>query len=105
MSGVTNGTAPVRLRAVYNSPNDSKAFEKPLPSAKPTDTKSKVAFLSDLRASTKQLQDDVNTFLTAKMEEDKTASSSLPDGGGIKKTKLQDEEEEENYGEEKVDDE
>lgn len=105
MSGETNGTAPVSLRAVYNSPNDFKAFEKPLPSAAPIDTKSKVAFLSDLRASTKQLQDDVNTFLTAKMEDDKAANSSLPDGGGIKKTNVRDEEEEEHYGEEKVDDE
>ena len=104
MSEETNGTAPVSLRAVYNSPNDSKAFEKPLPSAKPIDTKSKVAFLSDLRASTKQLQDHVNTFLTAKMEDDK-AASSLADGAGIKKTNLRDEEEEEHYGEEKVDDE
>jgi len=104
MSEETNGTAPVSLRAVYNSPNDSKAFEKPLPSAKPIDTKSKVAFLSDLRASTKQLQDHVNTFLTAKMEDAK-AASSLADGAGIKKTNLRDEEEEEHYGEEKVDDE
>ncbi|KAK5086057.1 hypothetical protein LTR70_007503 [Exophiala xenobiotica] len=105
MSEEMNGTAPVSLRAVYNSPNDSKAFEKPLLSAKPIDTDSKVAFLSDLRASIKQLQDHVNTFLTAKMEDDKAASSSLADGGGIKKTNLRDEEEEEHYGEEKVDDE
>ena len=42
-----------------------------------------------------QLQDEVNSFLTAKMEEDKALASMV---GG----KVNDKEEEENYGEEAV---
>ena len=45
-----------------------------------------------------QLQDDVNGFLTTKMEEDKALATSA----GVK---VDDKKEEENYGEEVVEDE
>lgn len=105
MAASTASTASVS--AVYTSSADTQTFDQPLPSAQPTDTASKIAYLAQLRRSTKQLQDQVNAFLTAKMEEDRAASSSAADAGSSStaKSKAPDEEEEENYGEEKVDDE
>ena len=102
MTESTSTTVHPTLRAIYSSSNDSKIFPIPLNGIQPTDTASKVQFLSNLRASTKQLQDNINTFLTAKMEEDKAASSSTTNGSSTN-IKKRDEEEEENYGEEKID--
>lgn len=69
--------------------------------------KDKVAYLTELRTSTKQLQEDINVFLTRKMGED-GASVVVPGEDavdGTDKSKKQvnpfeDELEEENYGEE-----
>ena len=86
------------LRADYISPTSTKAFVHPLPSASAStvSVKEKTAYLSGLRKSVVQLQDDINAFLTTKMEEDKALSSSVSTKGDDKK-------EEENYGEEGVD--
>lgn len=54
-------------------------------------------YLSALRKSVVELQDEVNGFLTTKMEEDKALAASA----GMK---ADDKVEEENYGEEKVED-
>lgn len=69
-----------------------------------------MAYLSELRTSAKQLQEDVNVFLTKKMEEDKATAgregvvgSAPGDKKGVEKSR--DEIEEENYGEEEVGDE
>jgi hypothetical protein len=81
--------------ANYNSPSGTHTFKIPVDApckAKPT-TSERTAYLSALRATTKQLQADVNKFLTDKMEEDKAKS-----GTG----KKQDELEEQNYGEEQA---
>lgn len=84
------------LRASYNSPSESRNFGTQIStetSIEP-DSKFKTAYLSELRSSTKQLQNDINVFLTQKMEEDKKIV------GDEDKRKTKDELEEENYGEE-----
>ena len=84
------------LKAEYKSPNGSRIFESSLSpiSASPS-TKDKTAYLSALRSSVATLQEEVNGFLTAKMEEDKALVST----NGVK---VDEKEEEENYGEEVI---
>ena len=93
-----NSAASSKLTASYTSPTSSQTFTQPLPSASVTSTSEKTAYLSALRKSVVQLQEDVNFFLTAKMEEDKAIAASAG-------TKADDKAEEEHYGEEKVEDE
>ncbi len=85
------------LTADYASPNTTKTFTYPLPSASNTSIKEKTNYLSALRKSVIKLQEEVNVFLTTKMEEDK----ALAVNAGMK---ADDRAEEENYGEEKVED-
>ncbi len=83
----------------------------PLPPSKtPIPVKDKVAYLSELRASTKQLQEEINVFLTQKMEEDKAAANATaaegPEGGSKEgEDDSKDELMEENYGEVEIGDE
>ena len=86
------------LQAAYTSPTSSETFVHTLPSASAASTKAKTAYLSALRMSVLKLQEDVNGFLTTKMEEDKTLAASA----GIK---ADDKAEEDNYGEERVEEE
>ena len=104
------------ISATYTSPSQQKAFSisisTPVPSpTSPTAVRDKVAYLSELRASTKQLQEDINVFLTQKMEEDKVsvAIAGGKNGGGETDRRGEEEEvsrkskeeiEEEKYGEE-----
>lgn len=82
------------LTASYTSPTGAKEFYYSLPSLpQHISTEQKTRYLSALRSSVANLQEDVNTFLTAKMEEDKTTA---PQVAG----KVDDKKEEENYGEE-----
>ena len=83
------------LRAEYKSPTEFKTFTHTLPSAVVTSTTEKSAYLSALRGLVVQAQEDVNAFLTAKMEEDKAVASMA----GLK---TDDRKAEENYGEEIV---
>ena len=68
-------------------------------------TKEKTAYLSGLRSSVTAMQNEINVFLTQKMEEDKAAenngagASRSAQNGVIDETK-----EEELYGEELVED-
>lgn len=84
------------IQAIYTSSSDSREFSiriSTIPQPNSSNyVKEKTAFLSEVRSNTKALQEQMNSFLTQKMEEDKV--------GNITVTK--DEEEEENYGEEKV---
>lgn len=81
------------LAADYVSPSDKKAFESNLPTLpKEDDMQEKTAYLSALRSSIVDMQGNVNTFLTVKMEGDKAAESG--------KSKAKDEKAEETYGEE-----
>ncbi|EXJ79559.1 hypothetical protein A1O3_07838 [Capronia epimyces CBS 606.96] len=89
------------LSAVYHSPSGDKAFRHSTPLPQPgrgraLDVQAKTKYLADLRASGKKLQEEINKFLTEKMEEDRT---------GVSQQKAGDELEEENYGEETVEDE
>ena len=79
------------LKATYRSPNSSQDMTHSITIPATVDTKAKTAALVDLRSKTKDLQAQINTLLTAKMEEDKA-------------TTKHDAEEEENYGEEKPED-
>lgn len=88
-------TTPSTLSASYASPATTKTFTHTLPSASVTSTKEKTAYLAAVRKSVVQLQEEVNGFLTIKMEEDKILSG---EGGA----KVDDKAEEENYGEENV---
>lgn len=79
------------LQAVYTAPDTSKAFEHVIPTTDGTFT-AKQAHLSALQAQVPKLQDEINTFLTQRMEEDKKAGQ----------TSAQEAKEEANYGEEVV---
>lgn len=86
------------LKASYHSPSGSKVFEHVIASPQsepPADTQAKTKYLSELRTSTKKLQDDINIFLTEKMEKDKKNQDSH-----ALQQKSADELEEEQYGEE-----
>ncbi|RMY91037.1 hypothetical protein D0862_09826 [Hortaea werneckii] len=86
------------LTATYSAPASTQVFSSSLP-ALPSDpskqdVQGKTAYLSALRSQATEMQNDVNTFLTQKMEEDKAVES------GSAKNKAQEEKEEEMYGEE-----
>ena len=93
----SNGDSGTALQADYASPDVTKAFTHPLPAASNASTEEKTNYLSALRKSVVKLQEEVNGFLTTKMEEDKASAA----GAGMK---IDDKAEEENYGEEKVED-
>jgi hypothetical protein len=59
-------------------------------------TEQRTDYLGELRSSISQVQADINAFLTQKMEEDNAKSGQ---------SNVNDEKEEENYGEEAVDEE
>ncbi|KAH6688283.1 Gon7 family protein [Plectosphaerella plurivora] len=86
------------LRATYSAP-DAEPFAYELPvqapsSASPTD---RAASLARLRATITQVQADINRQLTANMEADKARDAATSG-----KPVVDDEKEEENYGEEVV---
>lgn len=86
------------LSAHYASPASAKDFSHPLnASSRCNSADDKTAYLSELRRSVAKLQDEVNVFLTQKMEDDKLLAGR--DG-----SKVDDKREEENYGEEILDD-
>lgn len=87
---------PSTLKADYAAPNSSKEFRHPLPSSRVSNTKEKTQYLSSLRESVVKLQDEINVFLTSKMEEDKVSAINAGE-------RVDERAEEENYGEEKVD--
>lgn len=89
-------STPTALKAEYTTTTSSKPFSHALPSCTTASTKEKSAYLSALRASVVRLQDEVNVFLTDKMEEDKALAA-------LAGVKGDDRKEEENYGEEVVD--
>jgi hypothetical protein len=119
----------VTLQATYTSPTGAETFShpiaSPIPPAPPSTTftdpaytKSKTAYLAELRASTKKLQEDINVFLTEKMEEDRartaagqasvngtSAEGGKVQGQGKVQAKTKEEVEEERYGEEGGDEE
>lgn len=86
------------LKAKYTAPDEAKSFAYQLPPASTRSTEEKTAYLSALRKSVTKMQDDINVFLTNKMEQDKASASMAG-------SKVDERKEEETYGEENVDDE
>lgn len=82
------------LQASYTAPDTANSFQHSIP-APATDSLAKQAHLTALQALIPKLQDEVNVYLTARMEEDNEAKGKLSE----KEAK-----EEENYGEEVVED-
>ncbi|KAL2174328.1 EKC/KEOPS complex, subunit Gon7 [Thermothelomyces heterothallicus CBS 202.75] len=88
------------LSVTYTS-TTNEDFDVRLPVTAPADSttvESKAKYLSELRQSVTSLQDRINKELTARMEEDKAREASSAVGNGTKV--VDDEKEEENYGEE-----
>ncbi|KAJ5263832.1 hypothetical protein N7478_011437 [Penicillium angulare] len=83
------------LRATYTAPDATKSFQFTIPPASQDSFAAKQAHLAALRSEVPKLQDEINVYLTARMEEDKKAQGQLSE----KEAK-----EEENYGEEVVED-
>lgn len=86
--------AGTQILASYKSPAATQTISLELPPV-PKDggsVQAKTEYLSALRAKTSEMQSEINTFLTQKMEEDKAAEA-----GG---KSVADQKEEENYGEE-----
>lgn len=86
------------LSATYSATgSEEKSFEQPLPlcSEEPSPTE-RTAYLAALRTSITDAQDQINAFLTQKMEEDNAQVGAA--------TSEDDAKAEENYGEEVVDD-
>ncbi|RAL08567.1 uncharacterized protein BO97DRAFT_353665 [Aspergillus homomorphus CBS 101889] len=99
-------TTPTQLRAVYSAPQQqSRTFEQPIAAPLPSsagssssdNVKAKVTYLAELRKQVPTLQNEINVFLTEKMEEDKKAADAQGRQLSEKEAK-----EEENYGEEVV---
>ena len=84
----------------------SHIISAPIPPVNSGTVKDKTAYLFELRASTKQLQEEINTFLTNRMEEDTLRAAT--NGGKMQdktaERKSRDEVEEENYGKEEMED-
>ncbi|MCJ1232671.1 hypothetical protein MMC14_000624 [Varicellaria rhodocarpa] len=96
MTTIDSRTRTVPLRASYASPKDTHQFELQLPRlSQQVSTQEKTDYLSSLRSAVVNLQDEVNQFLTAKMQGDNMLA--LNESG-----KVDDKTEEENYGEEVV---
>jgi hypothetical protein len=92
----SNDPNPV-LSADYSAPSsDDRSFNQPLPkiSTNPSPV-DRTAYLAGLRASITDAQDQVNAFLTQKMEEDNKKAGVVSAADDAKA--------EENYGEEVVD--
>ncbi|TFA97564.1 hypothetical protein CCMA1212_010696 [Trichoderma ghanense] len=85
------------LTTSYTSPTNAPfAITESIPAPpSPLDAASKSKYLEALRASVASAQDKINRELTARMEEDKAREEAA----GVKHS-VDDEKEEENYGEE-----
>lgn len=84
----------LNLQAVYAAPDASKVFKREIPPASSTDSFTvKQSHLTTLQSLVPKLQEEINVFLTERMEEDKKAQGAVSE----KEAK-----EEENYGEEVV---
>ncbi|QDS73622.1 hypothetical protein FKW77_001975 [Venturia effusa] len=87
------------LSANYSAPaSEEKSFHQQLPicSQEPSPTE-RTAYLAALRASITGIQDQINVFLTQKMEEDNAKAGAAASAEDDAKA-------EENYGEEVVED-
>lgn len=92
------------LTGHYAAISTTKEFQQTLPATPaPSNTPQKTAYLIGLRKAAAQMQDDINAFLTLQMEQDKAAAAASGAEGA--KARVDEDKEEENYGEEVDDDE
>ncbi|KAJ5225729.1 hypothetical protein N7468_006954 [Penicillium chermesinum] len=85
------------LHVSYTAPDTTKSFQHSIPASATNDPLvAKQAHLTALQTLVPKLQDEINVFLTARMEEDSKSQGQISE----KEAK-----EEENYGEEVVEDE
>lgn len=88
--------SPLNLQAVYTAPDTTKVFTHEIPAASSTDSfAAKQSHLTTLQSLVPKLQEEINVFLTERMEEDKKAQGAISE---------KEAREEENYGEEVVED-
>lgn len=83
------------LTAEYASPSGTHTFSHTLPSSSANNVTEKTAYLSAVRSKNADLQNEINTFLTQKMEEDVKAAE-----GSAGQRSKKEQREEEMYGEE-----
>lgn len=83
----------LKLQVVYTAPDTTQTFQHAIPESDGNSFTTKQAHLTALQSLVPKLQEEVNIFLTQKMEEDKKAQGAISE----KEAK-----EEENYGEEVV---
>ena len=94
----SDSSATARLSADYESPAGQHTFSYEVPAiSEKQSTEETTAFLAKLRQSAVQMQQDVNTFLTQKMDEDKAMESTKEVQHSAK---VDEDKEEDNYGEE-----
>ncbi|KAB8346332.1 hypothetical protein FH972_023376 [Carpinus fangiana] len=86
------------LTASYKAPNGTQEFTHAVttPPSTPS-TEDTAVYLGLLRKYTAQMQSEMNTFLTQKMDEDRKTAEST---GSNSTPKIDEAKEEENYGEE-----
>lgn len=93
-----------QVSASYEAPNGKEDFSYDISALPvPSDAQDVTAYLSTLRKKVAQLQTTINTTLTQKMEEDKTAANGGSDSNGTAAA-IDEQKEEDNYGEEVEDD-
>ena len=80
-----------QLEATYSTPTETASFATKLPALPVQDVKGKTEYLAALRTSLTQMQGQVNTLLTQKMEDEKTRGD---------KAAIDEEQAEATYGEE-----
>jgi hypothetical protein len=90
------------LSATYKSPiNEPFVHSHKIPAPLSSKTTDRTTYLAALRKATAELQESINTDLTARMEEDKAREATT---NGAKKG-VDEAKEEDNYGEEVVEEE
>lgn len=98
----TSSTRKYGIASVtYQSPNSAPFTWKQETETQPAD---KTAYLAELRKATAKMQEQINTELTTRMEEDKAREASDANGNSASKGKgvVDEAKEEDNYGEEVV---
>lgn len=84
----------LNLQAVYTAPDTTKIITHEIPAESSTDSfAAKQSHLTTLQSLIPKLQEEINVFLTERMEEDKKAQGAISE---------KEAREEENYGEEVV---
>lgn len=91
------------LTAKYAAPDDTRGFKHELVTKEGSDESSQASteVLSDLKSKTVKLQQEINDFLTTKMEEDRKAADATPNAAASKANETASED---LYGEEIEDD-